>query len=85
MTSTSFLNLRRRVVLLLSAAAVAGVVAVASLGAAVADTQKPEKPQTKVTQTISQANYKQMEVAQKALDAKDYKGAAGKPAPRTLP
>ncbi|MDB5985876.1 MAG: hypothetical protein JWR16_929 [Nevskia sp.] len=36
---------------------------------------KPAKPQTKVTQTLSQATYKQMEMAQKAFEAKDYKGA----------
>lgn len=36
---------------------------------------KPEKPQTKLTQTISPATYKQMELAQKAFEAKDYKGA----------
>jgi predicted Zn-dependent protease len=55
----------------------AGLLA-ASCGLAVlasADTKKPEKPQTKITQTLSQATYKQMEVAQKAFEAKDYKGA----------
>ena len=36
---------------------------------------KPDKPKTKVTQTLSQATYKQMEIAQKAFEAKDYKGA----------
>lgn len=40
-----------------------------------ADDKKTVKPQTKVTQTLSQATYKQMEVAQKAFEAKDYKGA----------
>jgi tetratricopeptide (TPR) repeat protein len=47
------------------------------LGAATAqaDTQKPAKPQTKITQTLSPATYKQMELAQKAFEAKDYKGA----------
>lgn len=40
-----------------------------------ADDKKAAKPQTKVTQTLSQATYKQMEVAQKAFEAKDYKGA----------
>src|SRR5882757_3450430 len=36
---------------------------------------RPTKPQTKITQTLSQATYKQMEIAQKAFEAKDYKGA----------
>ena len=40
-----------------------------------ADSGKLTKPQTKVTQTLSPANYKQMELAQKAFEAKDYKGA----------
>ena len=39
------------------------------------DKPKPVKPETKVTQTLSQATYKQMEVAQKAFEVKDYKGA----------
>lgn len=50
-------------------------VVLAALGSAAADTKKPDKPQTKVTQTLSQATYKQMELAQKAFEAKDYKGA----------
>lgn len=57
---------------------VAGLLLAASLvpAAQAADaSKKPEKPQTKVTQTLSQATYKQMEIAQKAFDAKDYKGA----------
>lgn len=50
---------------------------VGSLPVAQAADDKPKaKPEaTKVTQTLSQATYKQMEVAQKAFDAKDYKGA----------
>lgn len=75
MTSPSLFTLRRRVVVLLSVAAFAGAAAIATQQPAAADTKKPDKPQTKVTQTISQANYKQMELAQKAFDAKDYKGA----------
>src|SRR5581483_10538607 len=47
---------------------------VAGAGAAEKD-GKPEKPQTKITQTLSPATYKQMELAQKAFEAKDYKGA----------
>ena len=57
------------IVLLLTAVALAGG------AAALADSKKPDKPQTRITQTISQATYKQMEVAQKAFEAKDYKGA----------
>jgi tetratricopeptide (TPR) repeat protein len=37
--------------------------------------EAPNKPQTRVTQTLSAATYKQMELAQKAFEAKDYKGA----------
>jgi len=37
--------------------------------------KKPVRPPTKVTQTLSQKVYKQLEVAQKAFEAKDYKGA----------
>lgn len=40
-----------------------------------ADSRKPEKPQTKVTQTLRAETYKSMEAAQKAFEAKDYKGA----------
>jgi tetratricopeptide (TPR) repeat protein len=40
-----------------------------------ADPPKPAKPQTHVTQVLGQATYKQMDLAQKAFDAKDYKGA----------
>ena len=36
---------------------------------------KKSKTETKVTQTLSPATYKQMEVAQKAFEVKDYKGA----------
>ncbi|MDI3258168.1 MAG: tetratricopeptide repeat protein [Sinobacteraceae bacterium] len=36
---------------------------------------KPVKPKTTVTQAISPQVYKQMEAAQKAFEAKDYKGA----------
>lgn len=39
------------------------------------DKAKAAKAPTRVTQTLSQATYKQMEVAQKAFDAKDFKGA----------
>ena len=59
---------RGLIVLLLTAGLAGGV-------AALADTKKPDKPQTKLTQTLSQATYKQMEAAQKAFEAKDYKGA----------
>ena len=44
-------------------------------GHALGDTNKPEKPQTRITQTLKPETYKQMELAQKAFDAKDYKGA----------
>ncbi len=37
--------------------------------------KKPVRPPAKVTQTLSQKVYKQLEVAQKAFEAKDYKGA----------
>lgn len=37
--------------------------------------KKPVRPPTKVTQTLSQKVYKQLEIAQKAFEAKDYKGA----------
>lgn len=37
--------------------------------------KKPVRPPTKVTQTLSQKVFKQLEVAQKAFDAKDYKGS----------
>lgn len=39
------------------------------------DSKKPEKPQTKQTQFISQAVFKDLEKAQQAIDAKDYPGA----------
>ena len=39
------------------------------------DKKKPVKPPTKVTQVIRPENYKIMEAAQKAFDAKDYSGA----------
>ena len=55
-----------------------GVMLVAAALAAIPATgadDKPAKPQTKVTQTLSQATYKQMDLAQKAFEAKDYKGA----------
>ena len=57
------------------AAGVIGVVLAGSVGPSLADSPKPVKPQTKVTQTLSPATYKQMELAQKAFEAKDYKGA----------
>jgi predicted Zn-dependent protease len=63
---------RAAVLLLIGAAACGGLVAQNTVEA---DTQKPEKPQTKLTQTLSQATYKQMEIAQNAFEAKDYKGA----------
>jgi predicted Zn-dependent protease len=44
-----------------------------ALAASAAD--KPAKPQTKLTQTLRAETYKQMELAQKAFEAKDYKGA----------
>jgi len=42
---------------------------------ALADEHKPKKPQTRLTQTLGQATYKQMELAQKAFEARDYRGA----------
>ena len=48
--------------------------ALAAIPASGAD-DKPVKPQTKITQTLSPATYKQMDLAQKAFEAKDYKGA----------
>jgi len=52
-----------------------GLSASAMTAQAADDKKASVKPQTKVTQTLSQATYKQMEVAQKAFEAKDYKGA----------
>ncbi len=52
-----------------------GLSACAMTAQAADDKKASVKPQTKVTQTLSQATYKQMEVAQKAFEAKDYKGA----------
>lgn len=66
--------LHRHTRLLLMLAVLAGS-AVALLSSAAADTKKPDKPQTKLTQTLSQATYKQMEASQKAFEAKDYAGA----------
>lgn len=37
--------------------------------------ERPQKPQTVITQSLSQKVYKQMEVAQKDFEAKDFKGA----------
>jgi predicted Zn-dependent protease len=48
--------------------------ALAAIPASGAD-DKPVKPQTRITQTLSPATYKQMDLAQKAFEAKDYKGA----------
>jgi predicted Zn-dependent protease len=54
----------------------AGVALALVAGAGVAEKDgRPEKPQTKVTQTLSPATYKQMELAQKAFEAKDYRTA----------
>lgn len=39
------------------------------------DNKKPSKPQTKQTQFIGQAVFKDLEKAQQAIDAKDYPGA----------
>lgn len=57
------------------AVAMAVVLSAAAMPVDAADKPKLVKPETKVTQTLSQATYKQMEVAQKAFEAKDYKGA----------
>jgi predicted Zn-dependent protease len=65
----------KRMTLLLALAAVGVAGGIAAQSLALADTKKPDKPQTRITQTISQATYKQMEIAQKAFEAKDYKGA----------
>lgn len=67
----------KRIHALYRATALAMVLGLGSLPVAQAADDKPKaKPEaTKVTQTLSQATYKQMEVAQKAFDAKDYKGA----------
>ena len=46
-----------------------------SVSSAHAADDKKAKTATRVTQTLSQATYKQMEVAQKAFDAKNYKAA----------
>lgn len=74
MMNTATLNrpaaLARAVMLVVSLGLAAGAVGTAQG----ADDKKP-KPATKVTQTLSQATYKQMEVAQKAFDAKNYKAA----------
>ena len=43
-----------------------------SLNAHAEDKEKPVKPPTKLTQTLSQKVYKQLEEAQKAFDAKQY-------------
>ncbi|HCZ49284.1 MAG TPA: hypothetical protein DCZ11_09790 [Gammaproteobacteria bacterium] len=56
----------------------AGLVALALLMAGplhAQDSKKPQKPQTKQTQFISQAVFKDLEKAQQAIDAKDYPGA----------
>jgi predicted Zn-dependent protease len=45
------------------------------LAAASAADKRPEKPKTTVTQVLRADTYKQMELAQKAFEAKDYKGA----------
>lgn len=67
----------KRIHALYRATALAMVLGLGSLPVAQAADDKPKaKPEaTKVTQTLSQATYKQMEVAQKAFDAKDYQGA----------
>jgi predicted Zn-dependent protease len=51
------------------------MVAGLALAAAATAADKPAKPQTKVTQVLRAETYKQMELAQKAFEAKDYKGA----------
>ena len=70
----SAMHFQRRFAVML-AAVVISVVLGGSAGLSRADDKKPEKPQTRITQTLSQATYKQMEAAQKAFEAKDYKGA----------
>ncbi len=52
------------------------MLSVSPMTASAADKKpKPVRPPTKVTQTLSQKVYKQLEIAQKAFEAKDYKGA----------
>ncbi|TJY60051.1 tetratricopeptide repeat protein [Sinimarinibacterium sp. CAU 1509] len=46
-----------------------------SLNAHAEDKEKPVKPPTKLTQTLSQKVYKQLEAAQQAFDAKQYQQA----------
>lgn len=65
----------KRITVLYRATAIAVVLGLSAgaLSVQAADDKKAKAP-TKVTQTLSQATYKQMEIAQKAFDAKDYKG-----------
>lgn len=66
-------NLLLRVLLVIAMVAAAG-----SAGHSFAkdkDGKKPTPPPTKQTQVIRAETYKKMEVAQKAFEAKDYKGA----------
>jgi len=63
---------RRWLVLPLLLSAFSLVLLVARTGFAA---EKPQKPQTVVTQSLSQKVYKQMEAAQKAFGDKDFKGA----------
>jgi tetratricopeptide (TPR) repeat protein len=65
---------RKSLATLLLAGSLLGLGLGLSLGAA-ADNSAPPKPKTHITQSLSQATYKQMDLAQKAFDAKDYKGA----------
>ncbi|MDR3417246.1 MAG: tetratricopeptide repeat protein [Nevskia sp.] len=57
-------------ILLASIVAFAGTAALPGLAA-----ERPEKPKTVITQSLSQKVYKQMEQAQKAFEAKDFKTA----------
>jgi tetratricopeptide (TPR) repeat protein len=65
---------RRRAVLL--GLLLAGAALLMLLGPAPSQAaEKPQKPKTVVTQSLSQKVYKQMEVAEKDFEAKDFKGA----------
>ncbi len=60
--------LQRHLAVLVTALVLGGL----SFGARAEDKDKPVRPPTKVTQTLSQKVYKQLEEAQKAYDAKQY-------------